>query len=136
MRGLVVIADDAVGNATRMAGSPKRIQVRRTSGSVIFNLDVRMARPRCCDGFAARVRSRAWSMAACGGAVVNPEEAQTATAPPFGASSSALERLSAETSWKKPFRQSISRKTGRRPPLLNEATELLSSKSEKDHCCS
>src|ERR1700735_5256332 len=93
--GLVVIGNDAVGNATRMAGSPKRIQVRRTSGAVIFNLDVSMERPSDCVGFAASVRRSAWSMAACGGAVVKPEEAQTATAPPFGASSSAVERLSA-----------------------------------------
>src|SRR5580658_953806 len=93
--GLVETGDDAVGNATRMAGSPNRIQVRRTSGSVIFNLDVRMERPSGCVGFAASVRNRAWSIAACGGAVVNPDEAQTATAPPLGASSSAAERLSA-----------------------------------------
>ena len=32
-------------------------------------------------------------MAACGGAVVKPDQAQTATAPPSGASSSAVERL-------------------------------------------
>src|SRR5271156_1514051 len=136
IRDLVAIGDDAVGNAMRIAGSPKRIQVRRTSGSVIFNLDVRMERPSDCVGFAASVRSRAWSMAACGGAVVNPEEAQTATAPPLGASSSALDRLSAYTSWKKPLRQSMSRNTGRRPPLLSAAAEVVSNRSEKDHCCS
>src|SRR5277367_6275104 len=95
MRDLVEIGDDAAGNAMRIAGSPKRIQVRRTSGSVIFNLDVRMERPSGCDGFAASVRRRAWSMAACGGAVVKPEDAQTATAPPLGADRSAEERLSA-----------------------------------------
>src|SRR5580704_14566959 len=129
-------ASDVLGNATTMAGSPKRIQVRRTSGSVILDLAVKIAWPRGSDGFAASVRNSAWSMDACGGAVVKPEDAHTATAPPFGAISSDVERLVAYTSWKNPFRQSMSKNTGRRPPFVNAATDLSSSKSANDHCSS
>ena len=49
-------------------------------------------------GSVLTMRSSAWSMVACGGALVNPEEAQTATAPPFGASSKDSARLCVYTS--------------------------------------
>src|SRR5277367_5045763 len=119
-----------------MAGSPKKFQVRRTSGSRIPALAVMIAAPIDCVGFAASVLSKAWFNEACGGAVVKPEEAQTPTAPPFGANSSADDRLSSYTSWKNPFRQSMIKNTGKRLPLVSAVADVLSSKSVKAHCCS
>src|SRR5271156_4110359 len=93
----LLVAPDADCNC--MAGSPKKIHVRRTSGSVIPSLAPRMPSPSGVAGSVLRMRSRAWFKVACGGALVNPEEAQTPTAPPFGASSKDSARLSVYTSW-------------------------------------
>src|SRR5580692_4678232 len=87
----VVVANG--GNCRVMAGSPKKTQVRRTSLSVTPDLDWRMATPSGVDGLDLRIDSRAWFMLAWGGWLVKPEEAQTATAPPFGASSRDSARL-------------------------------------------
>ena len=58
--------------------------------------------------------------------MVKPEEAQTPTAPPFGAKSSADDRLSSYTSWKNPFRQSMIKNTGKRLPLVSAVAQALS----------
>ena len=50
-----------------MAGSPKKIQVRRTSGSETPDLAWRMALPRESDGLDLRAWRKAWFMDACGG---------------------------------------------------------------------
>src|ERR1700684_4403042 len=92
-----------------MAGSPKKIHVRRTSLSVTPDFACTIAVAIGIDGLALRIWSSAWFMEACGGWLVNPEEAQTGTPPPLGASSSVSAKLVEYTSWKKPFRQSMSR---------------------------
>lgn len=60
---LAAAADGCKGKA----GSPKRIQVRRTSGSVTPALEMTMALPSESAGFDLMAWSKAWFMTACGG---------------------------------------------------------------------
>src|SRR5579862_3698886 len=124
------------GTCKLISGSPKRFHVRRTSGSVMLSLAVSVACPIGMDGLDFHSVMSDWFIVACGPASVKPEEAQTATAPPFGASISVVERLLAYTSWKNPLRQSIRTYTGRWLPLASAAADVSSSRSANDHCCS
>src|ERR1700684_4067230 len=76
-----------------MAGSPKKIHVRRTSLAVTPGFACTLAVANGIDGLAWRIGRSACCMEACGGWLVNPEEAQAATPPPLGASSSVSAKL-------------------------------------------
>src|SRR6185503_8448986 len=76
-----------------IAGSPNRINVRLTSTSEIPDLAVRIASPKAGTGLENNAVVNWSSIWNCDGALVNPGDAQTATAPPFGAIMSDSARL-------------------------------------------
>src|SRR5580704_727811 len=116
-----------------MAGSPSRLKVRRTLRSVMADLAWMMASPSA--GYGARKADCTMSlfMTVCGAGWFRPLEARTATAPPFGASINVTPSGCSYTSWKKPLRQSMVRKTGRDEPLVRAVAAVLSKRLSPDH---
>src|SRR5580704_5699175 len=112
------------------------MNVLRTPISVIPNFALRMASPTASCGELKAFCTTSLSKFVCGGAWFRLLEAKTATAPPFGASMRVTARDSSYTSWKKPLRQSMIRKTGKDEPFVNEVAVELSNRSEPDHCSS
>src|ERR1700745_3941330 len=96
------------------------------------DLAFRTASPTVKEGLLKSNLTTFWSICTCGSGWVNPEEAQTATAPPFFESSSASARLWVYTSWKKPFRQFIARNKGRCAPFDRVDAAASSSRSSPD----
>jgi len=68
-----------------VVGSPNRIHVFLTSSSPAENLALAVASPRVIEALLKSKRINSLFMAACPEGSVNPDEVQTATAPPWGA---------------------------------------------------
>ncbi len=77
-----------------VVGSPKKIQVLRTSGSVVACLARITACPMVGRPPEKSTLMSSWFITDCGPGSVRPEDAKTAIAPPWGARMSASARLS------------------------------------------
>src|ERR1044071_6915872 len=102
-------------------GSPNKMNVRRTSRSLVARLAARMASPIVVGVAPKTRRLNSRPIATCGGVVMRPDEAQTPIAPPLGLRRSASPRLLVKRSWKYPLKQFMATTKGRRGALLRDA---------------
>jgi len=100
------------GYLTFIVGSPSRIHVRRTSPSLTAAFALLIASPSAIPRFANNCRHNSRFIKACSSAIVIPDDAHTATAPP-GPFISASAKLPNPGSSKYPFRHVIITNTAR-----------------------